>query len=395
VSHAPAPERAYFAELDVLRMLAAALMVANHAGVAWLEPAAQRAGVTGALTFAGGFAPVVFFCVTGMGRGLRAGATGGDDRIKTLQKAALLFLSDAAMWLAPDRWLGLDFLGFIALSSLLVDDFARRARWVASALIALAGCVSLRFVLGPAMQDFLPRALEAAPLRAVLGVAAVEGVSYPLSPWLAFPLLGMLAAGLTARRRSAGSDSRRRSLMACAAAALVATLGCALFVARGFVFHRWGTMSFAYFGASLGVLAAAFALALGLAPYAATARWRPLLALGGSASLVVVPVHYGLTGAIGYFWKPAGAAEFVPALAISVAAIVAVARAFDGAVKDLARVASRAARLGPLVLAIGGLLALALGSSEVPRPATQVVVQLAIAALFVRVGRAKIGSAGR
>ena len=381
------PPRAHWLELDVLRMLAVALMVANHAGVAWLSPEARSRGISGALTFAGSFAPVLFFCVTGMGRGIRAGADSAGSGWATWRKAGLLALADAAMWLSPTRWLGLDFLGFIALSSLVVDGIARRLRWRALTSLALLGCLALRFGVGPALGSHLPVLLESAIVRFVLGVEGVAGVSYPLSPWLAFPLLGMLAARFAAGRLTASAASRPRLVAGCAVAALVLGFACVALDARGAVFFRWGTMSFGYFVASIGVLAAAFVAGLALAPVASHARLRPLLTIGGSASLIVVPVHYGVVALLGNLWKPVPGGAFVCMMVAALVATVATARGIDRAAPALASARSSRSLAALWAVVIGGLLACALGRGGLPRVPVEVVVQIAVACLFVRASR--------
>jgi uncharacterized membrane protein len=61
------PSKLHIPDLDILRGLAALMMVTNHLAVKVLTPEQWSNGFLGNLTFIGSFAPVVFFFVTGMG----------------------------------------------------------------------------------------------------------------------------------------------------------------------------------------------------------------------------------------------------------------------------------------------------------------------------------------
>ena len=68
VETAAAPGR--WRELDLMRGLAAALMVLNHVAVGSASGVNSRTAA--ALAFAGSFAPVVFFFLTGLGTGVQS-----------------------------------------------------------------------------------------------------------------------------------------------------------------------------------------------------------------------------------------------------------------------------------------------------------------------------------
>ena len=59
--------RVFVPELDVLRGIAAVLMILNHAGFRLLSGVDASSSISGAAVFLGGFAPVVFFFATGFG----------------------------------------------------------------------------------------------------------------------------------------------------------------------------------------------------------------------------------------------------------------------------------------------------------------------------------------
>ena len=134
--------RAFLPELDTLRGPAAALMIANHAGVRVLAPAHASAGRSGALVFLGSFAPVVFFFATGFGiavssrRAERAGAAWWS----VLWKAALLVVADQFFFWRAGHAFGLDFFGFIALATVLVMAIAGLRRAVSVAACPASSC---------------------------------------------------------------------------------------------------------------------------------------------------------------------------------------------------------------------------------------------------------------
>ncbi len=142
-SPAPSPARApgarHWSELDLLRALAGVCMVSNHAGVSWLSESAWRQGLNGAITFVGSLAPVLFFTVTGLGRGIQAAGRAPKPIADTLRKTLVLFLADAAFWLSPSQHFGLDFLGFIGLSALVLE-LRQGRRPVLAIALAFGAC---------------------------------------------------------------------------------------------------------------------------------------------------------------------------------------------------------------------------------------------------------------
>jgi uncharacterized membrane protein len=170
---------AYSVQLDVLRGLAIVLMIVNHLGVTVIDPNQARFSAMSALIFLGSFAPVIFFFTTGFGIGVsrRGGTWGGFG--STLLKAGLLILADQFMfWKNGTPW-GLDFLGFIGLSSVLVTAVARSKRAVGLCCGLIAALVLIRFGAGPPLRDHF----NLSPLSAwLLGVAPLDNVSYPLTP---------------------------------------------------------------------------------------------------------------------------------------------------------------------------------------------------------------------
>jgi uncharacterized membrane protein len=62
----------HWKELDILRGLAAFLMIVNHAGYQTLAPTQINGLFASSLLFIRSFAPVLFFFVTGVGYGLQS-----------------------------------------------------------------------------------------------------------------------------------------------------------------------------------------------------------------------------------------------------------------------------------------------------------------------------------
>lgn len=108
-------------ELDILRGLAGLLMIVNHLGVKTLEPSLRQDGLSGFLLFIGSFAPVLYFFITGVGYGIQSTQKKNVTNWSSVaNKIAILFLADLLMKWSGGRILGLDFLGFIGCSSLLL-----------------------------------------------------------------------------------------------------------------------------------------------------------------------------------------------------------------------------------------------------------------------------------
>jgi uncharacterized membrane protein len=289
----PAGPAVYWPELDLLRSLAAALMVLNHVAVRGVEAGVSGSSPVSILAFAGSFAPVMFFFLTGLGSGVQSIGRPGPHGYGYVLKVLVLLAADAMIWVRPGTYLGLDFLGFIGLSMLALE-WVRRTRFSGLLAACLAAAVVVaRYLVAPLLKQWLA-ARDEGWLGLVLGTSTVAGVSYPMSPWLAYPLMGY-ALGRAAAWWGDSAAVRRPAALALLAG-LAGLAGGAAWVlsARGAQLFRWGSMSFAYFVASLAALAVGLALVLG------AARCRPLtpvvrrVALGGVRSFAVVPLHYAL-----------------------------------------------------------------------------------------------------
>lgn len=293
LSHSPFLNRRQWAELDFLRGLAAIMMIANHAGYAWLGDTEQAQIPGSTILFISSFAPVLFFFVTGAGCGIqcsrastRSSSAGCYSSVG--QKAAILFAADAAMWFSFAHLIGLNFLGFIAFSMLVLHGVRQSRSPVLWTLVLLVTIVMLRFGIGPLVrQDYTEGSLSRL-LQFLLGVRELAGFPYPPAPWLVLPLLGFLV-GYMAQTYNSFLTSHRLLI-----AYLCIGLGALTAVAVSpMTMFRWGTISFGFFVASL----AALSLCVGITMLAINYFPKPIvraLSLRGVASLALVPVHYVL-----------------------------------------------------------------------------------------------------
>jgi hypothetical protein len=369
------------AALDLLRGLAATLMVFNHVGFATLSAHDAQHGLAGAIVFLGSLAPVLFFFATGFGSGLapRPGTWRG-----VLDKASLLLLADQFLCWSSGRPWGLDFFGFIALCLLAARAVLGQRRPLRAAALAIVGVVGLRYGVGPRLDAQL--AGPYGPLHWLIGVTPHDNVSYPAAPWLVYPLLGV-ALGLLYRRHGGRVGAAAWSVMAALAVAAAAAAAAAAW--RGGSFHRWGGVAAAYFALSLALLVLFLALSAVLVRHAP--RLAHALSLGGVASFVVVPLHYAMVRS---GWLGSGLA---PAAYLAVAAAVAVlslplSRAFERLADLAGRSPKRPSFALAAVVATGASLAVAWAShgpqgSPQTLQAAATLGQVAIALLFAwRVG---------
>ncbi len=292
-------DKLHFKELDVLRGLAAILMVVNHVGAA-LAPASLLAQpVAGALFFIGSFAPVLFFFVTGIGAGIQSNRPPARGRWLTIGiKVGILFMADLLMQWGRGRPIGLDFLGFIGLSVLILEVI-KTLRFPAIACAVGIGLVSLmRYGVAPLLRSLhleLPWVLNW-----IFG-NIVEFVSYPLSPWIAYPLLGFLIGRSLQRYGSLLSGRPTWILLGLTGAGIMPAIGSVLLAQRSeTAFFRWGSVAIGFYIASFAVVAYGLLLAWALCCFYSLKPVQSFLALRGVASFAIVPIHYLLIDIMTY-----------------------------------------------------------------------------------------------
>jgi hypothetical protein len=376
-SPSPPPAARHWPELDLLRAVAGVCMISNHAGVTWLSESAWRHGLDGAITFVGSLAPVLFFTVTGLGRGIQAAGRAPKPISDALRKALVLFLADAAFWLSPSQHLGLDFLGFIGLSALVLELLDRTRRPTTTIALAMTACLVLRFGVAPRLGLPADGGLAVRGLHFVLGDAGVPGVSYPLCPWLAYPLFGWLVGRYAISHAEPIRASRLRSAGLLSALSLFGIGLCLAMLRRHMVFFRWGTLSFAFCWLGFTAVVAGMSLVLA-AVEVLPARATAALSLAGIASFVLVPIHYALIGLA----QPAlldllgrQAALFPVLLVLLVPLVFLISKAIERRMRRLAGGSSSKNASAVLLVAALALLCVQL---ETANPGARMLIRTAI-----------------
>jgi hypothetical protein len=274
--------------LDHVRAIACWLMIFSHAGVTFLPADFRVSSTLGLLLFeAGSYAPVVFFFATGVGYGLSSRKPRTSEWARDLSgKVCILIAAD--QFLRPDafRSFGLDFFAFIAICTLVCSFLMTTRRPQLYAMVLAGNLVLLRYLFAPliSFDPVLPGIVHW-----IIGAQSVPGVSYPMTPWLVYPLIGLTLAPYI-RRLADLIPTRRFIVFLTSSMILVAAITSALALHK--VVFRWGTVSIAFFAISLAVLAVATAGAAFLADSRVASH--PWLKISGPASLAVVPIHYAL-----------------------------------------------------------------------------------------------------
>jgi uncharacterized membrane protein len=281
--HASASRRSL--QLDLFRGVAAIFMIVNHAGYQLLGAAAVGDDWPTWLVFVGSAAPALFFFATGVGSGLGAGR--GEAWASAARKVVLLLLADALLNWSTGTALGFDFFGFAAVATATLFAVRRARHPVRIAAVLLVLVAAARFGLAPLARGWI----EDDTLGAfVTGIAGVHHVSYPLGPWLAFPLLGFLVGRLWQQ-----APSSHEGWIVGGAGGLCLALS-ALLAAHGAPVFRWGSVSIAYFLCAIGIVAMAWLCADRVVT--AAPALAPRASLRGPASLLIVPLHYAILGVL-------------------------------------------------------------------------------------------------
>lgn len=374
--------RAVVLDLDVLRGLAAVMMIVNHAGYRLLSNADAAYGVSGAAVFFGSFAPVVFFFSTGFGTGLGVGATGRPPGWwATLWKASLLVLADQIAYWSGGASFGLDFFSFIGIAMVLLCGLARLRHSIAWCLGLSGALLVARYGVGPLAG---PLWVDQPPLVWLLGVRGLPGVSYPLSPWMIYPLIGFVLGRLYTASKGTTAHLSARWTAVGAAVCAASFAGAAVLVQAHATMFRWGTVSVAFFVLSCGVLAACGLLAT--ASSVGSTRVAKAFALRGVASFAVIPLHYGLIDVLD------GVVRTLQPLEFATACVALVVASWGGS-KTLAWILGKKATTDGHRLLFGVLLAVlavlvSITVIGLPRgfstwaAATVILAQLVIAALL-------------
>jgi uncharacterized membrane protein len=191
--------------VDWLRGLAVVLMIQTHLYDAWCSPAAKTTVEYGWTRFWGGIPSRLFLLLVGVSMAIRYEhqMAAGADRptmVRTTVKRGLEILGLAYLFRLQEYLLGgaydwhdlfrVDILNCIG-ASMIVGAFItaprRGRRQIAATALVAAVCIALGPIVGPHhFPDFLPR-----PLTSYLGGERPMSW-FPLFPWLAWPLIGVL-----------------------------------------------------------------------------------------------------------------------------------------------------------------------------------------------------------
>lgn len=281
----------HWKELDILRGLAAVLMIVNHTGYKTLAPDQIDSSLAGSLLFISSFAPVLFFFVTGVGYGIQSKSRKTGHWHVVFNKVAILLLADMLIQWSEGRWLGLDFLGFIAISSLVLEVLRSLKSPLTYAVIGFISISLMRYLLGPYIH-FLGYDQQIWGLSWVFGTSETPGVSYPLSPWMAYPFAGYIVGVAAMQYRNFIETYWLRVIYGLLALASLPTIAGLLLAYRQASFFRWGTVSVGFYIVSFAVILSGLVCSLALSRKPRLRVYQNALALPGVASLAVVPVHY-------------------------------------------------------------------------------------------------------
>ncbi|MCA9650770.1 MAG: DUF1624 domain-containing protein [Myxococcales bacterium] len=378
-----AKPRTQWVELDVLRGLAGIIMVYNHGAARWLTELQRADPLSGALFLIGSYAPVVFFATTGIGYGIQSELprkrTAG-HAFGFVRKVWILLVADALLWLTPETFVGLNFLGFIALCMLVLEPLRRRRVGWLWPLVGVALVAALRYGVAPRLVEAPGPGQTPTLLHWLAGLGSPPGFSYPVLPWLAYALVGF-SLGVLLQRHPQAVLQRRRGL-----AVMLLGLGTAGVAAVGWLAShganmlRWGTVSKLFFVSGMVALVLGSGLSLLVAPSRGLAA---RLSLRGISSLAVVPIHYGVIAVVLELLDTGrwSSTSFTLACTAAVVVSLVLARRWDALAKSLQ---GRRGAWGALVLVAAVTLGLELViTTPLPHVMVAVVGQLALCCLLV------------
>ena len=270
-------------------------MIVNHAGYKTLAPDLTEGGFVASLLFISSFAPVLFFFVTGVGYGIQSSQKKKASHWYVIfNKVLILLLADLLMHWSEGRWLGLDFLGFIGLSSLVLEFIRRSKSPLTYCLVGLVAVSLMRFLVGPFIHSLGYDQQGGGLVTWILGNKDTPGVSYPLSPWLAYPFAGYLIGAAAMHYRGFIENHRLRVVSGLLMLGGLPAIASLILLKRGASFFRWGTVGIGFYVLSFTVILLGIAGVLALCGNPRLRVCQEALSLRGIASLAVVPVHYFL-----------------------------------------------------------------------------------------------------
>jgi len=218
---APRAKKRRIEAVDWLRGLAVLLMIQTHLYDAWCSPAAKTTVEYGWTRFWGGIPSRLFLLLVGVSMAIRYEhqmAAGTDRRtmVRTAAKRGLEILILGYLFRLQEYLLGgaydwhdlfrVDILNCIGLSMIVAAVITAPRdgrRPIGLTLLVAAVCIALGPIVGPHhFPDWLPR-----PLTSYIGGDRPMSW-FPLFPWLAWPLLGVLIGHAWVR---GNTDNRRQA----------------------------------------------------------------------------------------------------------------------------------------------------------------------------------------
>ncbi len=314
VAPAPRPKKRRIEAVDWLRGLAVLLMIQTHLYDSWCSPAAKTTIEYGWTRFWGGIPSRLFLLLVGVSMAIRYEhqlGTGASRRvmIRVAAKRGVEILVLAYLFRLQEYLLGgaydwhdlfrvdiLNCIGLCMIAAAFITAPHRGRRPIALTAVTAAIFVALGPIVGPHhFPDWLPR-----PLTSYLGGERPMSW-FPLFPWLAWPLIGVLVGHAWVR----GSANARRQAWtflitgAVGAALILSVIALRPVTGRLVHYPNWMAQQMGpeVFFHRLGVIGL---LALGayLATHLPGSKRFSLMRLFGQTSLFVYWIHvelvYGL-----------------------------------------------------------------------------------------------------
>lgn len=119
---------------------------------------------------------------------------------------------------------------------------------------------------GPVIDKVFDTQLEWGLLHWIFGTKDTPGVSYPLSPWMAYPFAGYIIGVAAMRYRGLIETKRVRVVSGLVMVAGLPAIAGLFLAQRGAIFFRWGTVSVAFYVVSFAVILLGLVASLALFP---------------------------------------------------------------------------------------------------------------------------------
>ncbi|WP_347989532.1 heparan-alpha-glucosaminide N-acetyltransferase domain-containing protein [Methylomonas sp. AM2-LC] len=280
-------------ELDVLRGLAALFMIVNHAGYNLVEPELYSHSIFDLVLVVSSYAPVLFFFATGVGAGIQSTyKLKNFNWYPVLYKTAVLLLADwLGFWSLGIAW-GIDFLGFIAISGVVLEFIRCSKNPIISCLVGILTFSLFRYAIGPHLDPVTENNFITNLQHWVFGNIGVQGATYPLSPWMVYPLWGYIVGFYIMHYRPIIETHKVKLIVTLICLALLPAVLSIVAERRGFSFIRWGTVGVGFYIRSFAVVLLSLAFVWIISALSSLTAIKHALSLRGTSSLAVVPIHY-------------------------------------------------------------------------------------------------------